>query len=83
MMQELAKGRKKFVVIDRNVSFGHEGIFCTETKGALYNMKDRPHISDFIAGLGGRDVKVDDIKEMYHLSQKDDTANPYWYGLKP
>lgn len=83
MMRELAKGRKKFVVIDRNVSFGHEGIFCTETKGALYNMPERPHISNFIAGLGGRDVKVEDIKEMYHLSQKDDTVDPYWYGLKP
>jgi 2-oxoisovalerate ferredoxin oxidoreductase alpha subunit len=82
-IRELLRGRKQVIVIDRNVSFGHEGIFCTETKGALYNEADRPPIRNFIAGLGGRDVKVRDIKAMVELAQKDDTPDPYWYGLKP
>jgi 2-oxoisovalerate ferredoxin oxidoreductase alpha subunit len=82
-VRELLCGRKQVIVIDRNVSFGHEGIFCTETKGALYNEADRPPIRNFIAGLGGRDVKVRDIKAMFELAQKDDTPDPYWYGLKP
>jgi hypothetical protein len=49
----------------------------------MYNEADRPPIRNFIAGLGGRDVKVRDIKAMVELAQKDDTPDPYWYGLKP
>jgi 2-oxoisovalerate ferredoxin oxidoreductase alpha subunit len=30
----------------------------------MYGTKHRPVITDYIGGLGGRDVTVDDVKEM-------------------
>lgn len=51
-------------VIDRNISFGNEGIFFQEVKSALYNEKSHPPIYGFIAGLGGRDVTMNDITKI-------------------
>jgi pyruvate/2-oxoacid:ferredoxin oxidoreductase alpha subunit len=77
-----ASGRKAVAVIDRNISFGNEGIFFTEIKAALANAKDAPQLYGFIAGLGGREVSVEDIVKI-----ADDTASGRanelnWTGLK-
>ena len=52
------RGAKKVGVVDRNISFGHGGIFAAEIKSALYNSGVHPPIFGFIIGLGGRDVAV-------------------------
>jgi pyruvate/2-oxoacid:ferredoxin oxidoreductase alpha subunit len=52
----------KVAVIDRNISFGHGGIFAEEVKSALYNGSHRPPIFGFIIGLGGRDVTPASIR---------------------
>ncbi len=67
MVREMAKGRKRLGVIDRNISYGSEGAFFSEIKSALYSQSDRPEIHGFIAGLGGRDVTVDSAYEMIRL----------------
>ncbi len=59
--QELAERVKAFVVIDRDISFGMEGALFTELKSALYHLEHRPLVLGFIAGLGGRDVRVRDL----------------------
>jgi len=51
-------------VIDRAISFGMEGQLSTEIQRALYDVKDRPLVLNFIAGIGGRDVTAKDIEEM-------------------
>ncbi len=65
-IREILAGRKKVVVLDRNCSFGHHGIFHQEIKSALYELPgDRqPGLAGIIAGLGGRDVTPDDLREM-------------------
>jgi len=59
--QELAKRVKVFVVIDRDISFGMEGALFTEIKSALYHLEEKPLVLGFVAGLGGRDVRVRDL----------------------
>jgi len=62
-LRDAAMGKKTLVVIDRNISFGNEGCLFTEAKGALYNLKQRPELFGFVAGLGGRDVTQKHIEE--------------------
>ena len=60
-LQELGKRVKAFVVIDRNISFGMEGALFTELKSALYHLEEKPLVLGFIAGLGGRDIRIRDL----------------------
>lgn len=59
--QEMGKRVKAFVVIDRDISFGMEGALFTELKSALYHLEEKPLVLGFIAGLGGRDVRIRDL----------------------
>ena len=61
-VREALAGARKVAVIDRNISFGHGGIFAEEMKSALYNGAHRPPIFGFIIGLGGRDVTPASIR---------------------
>ncbi|MBN2168516.1 MAG: pyruvate ferredoxin oxidoreductase [Actinobacteria bacterium] len=54
-LQELCRGRKSILVIDRNYSYGLAGVLFTELKSALYGLQETP-IRNLIVGLGGRDV---------------------------
>lgn len=74
----------KVAVIDRNCSFGAGGIFAQEIRAALCNTDNRPLVYSFIAGLGGRDITVDTIRQVYQMTQ--DTHSPdvdgVWVGLE-
>ena len=59
---EIAENVKGIAVLDRNFSFGQEGILFNEAKGALYNTGARPIMKNYIVGLGGRDFTVRDVK---------------------
>jgi len=51
------------VVFDKNVSYGNEGATCNEIKAALYGSGTNGAVSNFIVGLGGRDVKARDLAD--------------------
>jgi pyruvate ferredoxin oxidoreductase alpha subunit len=51
------------VVFDKNVSYGNEGATCNEIKAALYRSGTSAAVSNFIVGLGGRDVKARDLAD--------------------
>ncbi len=51
------------VVFDKNVSYGNEGATCNEIKAALYGSGTNGAITNFIVGLGGRDVKARDLAD--------------------
>jgi len=57
-LRDLLRGKSKVVVLDRNCSYGSDGILFTELKSALYHLpeKEKPELYGFIAGLGGRDI---------------------------
>jgi pyruvate ferredoxin oxidoreductase alpha subunit len=68
--EDLAKtlGRFKAVgVIDRDFSLGspyESGVLVNDVRAAMYSAATRPPVIGFIAGLGGREVTVPDVKKM-------------------
>lgn len=78
----VVENTEKIAVIDRNISPGYHGIFAQELKSALYNELDIP-IWGLIAGLGGRDVKVEDIMEMANNTLESKSPKDIrWEGVK-
>jgi pyruvate ferredoxin oxidoreductase alpha subunit len=68
------KGIKTAIVIDRALMLnGLCGPVCAEIKAALFNEQQRPQIRNFVAGLGGRDVTVQNFEEMV---EKATSSNP-------
>jgi pyruvate ferredoxin oxidoreductase alpha subunit len=62
---EAVKGAKALAVIDRAMTLnGVCGAVCGEVKSVLYDRGAHPYVQNFIAGLGGRDVTVDNFVEM-------------------
>lgn len=82
-IREALKGRKKVAVLDRNISFGYHGIFYQEIKSALYPLKERPIILGYIAGLGGRDITVEDFIDIYNdMKTRENVEEIIWKGVK-
>lgn len=74
----------KVAVIDRNISYGCSGIFFQEIKASIYNNEKKPKIFGFIAGIGGRDVKPQDISEVVRITMETDYPKEeiIWIGAK-
>jgi pyruvate/2-oxoacid:ferredoxin oxidoreductase alpha subunit len=75
---------EKVVIIDRNLSPGLGGVFASEIQSALYPLESRPIAYSVIAGLGGRDVTMEDVEEIinYALSNDKLTDGLLFQGLK-
>ena len=71
---------KKIGVIDRAVSFGHEGPFFSEIKASMYG--SNIPLYGFVAGLGGRDVSIADIESMVNYMIGNKPSNLIWIGVK-
>jgi pyruvate ferredoxin oxidoreductase alpha subunit len=92
MGEDLAKilGRFRGVgVIDRDFSLGSpqmSGVLATEVKAALYPSARRPALLAFIAGLGGREVTVPDVKTMVDRVERaaagEAQTATQWIGLR-
>jgi 2-oxoisovalerate ferredoxin oxidoreductase alpha subunit len=80
-IRKVCAGIKALGVVDRSVSFGHEGPFFSETKAALYGTS--LPVTGFIAGLGGRDVSVKDIEDMVQYLRTNRPSDKVWIGMKP
>jgi pyruvate ferredoxin oxidoreductase alpha subunit len=53
--------------MDRSESFSTTGgPLYIEIRSALYEMEKKPLISDYIFGLGGRDIFPEDIKGIFN-----------------
>ncbi|WP_099209301.1 pyruvate ferredoxin oxidoreductase [Thermococcus henrietii] len=86
-LREIAESVKGIAVLDRNYSFGQEGILFNESKGVLYNTDARPIIKNYIVGLGGRDFTVPDVRAIAENMKKVIEAGKLdreveWYHLK-
>jgi pyruvate/2-oxoacid:ferredoxin oxidoreductase alpha subunit len=75
---------KKVAVVDRNLSYGHHGIFYQEVKSALYGRDGMPPVFGYVTGLGGRDITPGDFKEIYRLASSKNTPDEEigWIGVK-
>ena len=77
-------GVEKVGVIDRNISFGHGGIFAQELRSTFCNEDERPTVFGFVMGLGGRDVTPEAIEEAirYTLDNPGPKEEVVWVDLK-
>jgi len=57
---------KTVAILDRSDTFSNQGgpVF-NEIRSALYEKDNKPFIIDYIYGLGGRDISVEDIEKVY------------------
>jgi len=79
-LQHALTGKKKIAVIDRNNSIGSGGIFCQELRAALVHSPDRPHIYNYIAGVGGTDVNPGMIQRIAvdAMERSEPLDQPMW-----
>lgn len=77
-------------VVDRDYSFGsnaHGGVLYTEIAAALFPERRRPVLVPFIAGLGGREVSVEDMLAMREIVEQVTTGGEQdvtcrWIGVR-
>jgi pyruvate ferredoxin oxidoreductase alpha subunit len=83
--KEIAKileGKKGVAVMDRAISFGASGPTFPEVRSALFDSSSRPNIVDYVYGLGGRDVGVDDIKVVFSQLMKGESRTINYLGVR-
>jgi pyruvate ferredoxin oxidoreductase alpha subunit len=72
-------GIKGVAVVDQNLAAGKGGILYGEITGTLYGRPDAPPvITSFIGGLGGRDISIEEFREMAVI-----TRNALETGIQP
>ncbi|MBI5123813.1 MAG: pyruvate ferredoxin oxidoreductase [Candidatus Omnitrophica bacterium] len=60
------KNVKAVAVMDRSDTIsGNEGPLCLEVKAALFDNNIKKEVPNYIFGLGGREVRLDDIETVY------------------
>lgn len=65
-LYQALKGAGAVAVMDRAMGFsGGAGPVCTEVKACLYDRAFHPYIQNYVAGLGGRDITVENFEEMH------------------
>lgn len=78
------KNIKAVAILDRSESFSAEGgPLYTEIKSGLYDSDIKPLVTNYIYGLGGRDIFPEDIKKVYkdleEILSKKKVINPLNY----
>ena len=87
-LAEALKNVKAVAVMDRTESFSaHGGPLGAEVMAALFRARSRALAINIVYGLGGRDVRVEDMEHVYAELQtiidKDDAGETYRYmGLR-
>ena len=72
-------GCKAVGVLDRDLGYGSGGIVYQDVCRSLYNSGSHPVLSNFILGLGGRDVTSKTVKACFaELTELDVGKEIYW-----
>lgn len=85
---EKLKNAKAVVCMDRSAPGGQTGLLYNDITGALFNTKYRPLVSNKIYGLGGRDINVKNISDIYRTAQEEVKAGKLngtiqeWIGVR-
>ncbi len=84
IVRNFVKGAKKIAVVDRNISYGHHGMFFQEVKSAVFGQTNGIPIFGFITGLGGRDITPSTFREIAQYAQEKEKPeeNIVWIGVK-
>jgi len=52
-------------VVEKAISLGSIGPLCTEIKAIFQDKPEKPKISGFVAGLGGRDITLETVRRIF------------------
>lgn len=63
-LRDALAGTKAVGVLQKEVSPGYQGSFVGELKSALYASDVHPVVKSYVIGLGGRDVRTDEVGEI-------------------
>lgn len=86
-IRELGKLIPTIAVLEKNCSKGQGGALATEVRAALHGMNERPLVPSYIGGLGGRNISVNQIKQIFNeileISQsRKMVPKARWIGIK-
>ena len=86
---ETLQSAKAVMVCEKGLSYGNQGALFADLKSALYPYQARPLLHNFITGLGGREIRTDDLYlTMKTACQQEDQGTPeqndipQWIGLQ-
>ncbi len=78
-IKEFLKDANNIAVLDKNISLGfNKGALGIEMASILKNKK----VCNYIVGLGGRDITIDNIKSIINHVEKAEDDETVWVGLK-
>jgi pyruvate ferredoxin oxidoreductase alpha subunit len=69
-VRSLLEGKKHVAVFEKSYSMGSFAPVYTDVVNSLYPLKKRPVVSSFIGGLGGKDVPVKTVLEIFKMIRK-------------
>jgi 2-oxoisovalerate ferredoxin oxidoreductase alpha subunit len=86
-LKKSVKNLKLLIVIDRDASIGMGGIVYSEVAGSLYPLESRPALINYVAGLGGRVMTVNQLKDLTRNAleeiEKGEIDSPIrWVGVR-
>ena len=75
---------KAVAIMDKAESFSNSGgPLFNEARNSLYDLEDKPYAVNYIYGLGGRDITVEDFYDIYQdlfvIYDNDDPGDGYRY----
>ncbi len=80
---QMLRGRKAIAIMDRALSFGSWGPLYLEISAALNTVSSRPLLYNYIYGLGGRDIRPEQLmKVLQDLEREADPALQRFIGLR-
>jgi pyruvate/2-oxoacid:ferredoxin oxidoreductase alpha subunit len=80
ILRRLLDPVQRIAVLERNLSLGREGIFCSELKAALVNSPAPRRVQGYLAGIGGTDVNPELIERVVldALARQEAQDTPIW-----
>lgn len=82
LLKELA-GTKVVAVLDRAASPGATGApLFQDVRTALYDVPNRPKVVNYVFGLGGRDLTVDMVTDVFERLATENVAEQQYLGVR-
>ncbi len=87
-LASMLSNAKAIVCMDRAAPGGQLGVLFQDISSSLINTPARPLMSDVIYGLGGRDMTVVELEEIYQIAQDEVNAGKLngtiqrWVGVR-
>ncbi|NYZ76271.1 pyruvate ferredoxin oxidoreductase [Candidatus Micrarchaeota archaeon] len=69
-VRKMLEGKKHVAVFEKSYSMGSFAPVYADVVNSLYPLKKRPMVSSFIGGLGGKDVTVKHVAEIFKTIRK-------------